>query len=202
MNKKLLKFMIFFLIIFSIITVYLLQTKKNNEEKKEIAIVDNIEKYGYTLYDNKSEVYKNKFNELKEVLNQEEVNEEEYAQVLSELFAIDFYNLNNKVTNTDIGGLEFIHPIAKEEFTLAAKDTIYKYVESNVYGGRNQELPEVTAAEASLIENKKFESEKVSDENAYEVQVDISYKKDLEYPTNITLTIVHNENKLYIVEVK
>lgn len=190
------------LIVCAILTFFYFYNKKDNKEIEEVKVVDNIEKYGYNLYDNKTEFYKSKFEELKNVLNSEELDEKKYAEILAELFVIDFYDLNSKVTNTDIGGLDFIHSKAKDEFISAAKDTLYKYIENNVYGGRVQELPEVSETKISSSLNKEFKSEKVTDENAYEIKIDITYKKDLKYPTSVTLTLVHEENKLYVVEVK
>lgn len=202
MNKKNIILAVLILIICLTIFVFYINDNSTNKQVNEVKIVDNIEKYGYTLYDNKSTLYKEKFNELKEILNKDEPNEKEYAEKIAELFTIDFYDLNSKKTNTDIGGIDFIHKNAKDEFILAAKDTLYKYIESDVYGERNQQLPEITAVTVSATENISFKSDKVSDEKSYEIKVDITYKKDLEYPTSVTLTLVHDENKLYIVEVK
>lgn len=175
--------------------------KKEKEDVKETKQVDNIDKYGYTLFDNKSKAYKEKFSELKEVLNEEEIDDKKYAKVVAELFTIDFYDLNSKVSNTDIGGLEFIHKDAKDDFVKTSEDTIYKYIKSNVYGGRKQELPVVTSAEATITETN-YQGKKVQDENAYIAEVDITYKKDLKYPTKVSLTIVHDEKKLYVVVIK
>lgn len=202
MNKKNIILAVLILIICLILFTFYINNKSSNKEVNEVKIVDNIEKYGYTLYDNKSSLYKEKFSELKEILNKEDFNEKEYAEKIAELFTIDFYDLNSKKTNTDIGGIDFIHKNAKDEFILAAKDTLYKYIESDVYGGRNQKLPEITTVVVSSIENVSFKSDKLSDEKSYEIKVDITYKEDLEYPTSVTLTLIHDENKLYIVEVK
>ena len=59
------------------------------------------------------------------------------------MFVTDFYTLSTKVTNQDVGGLEFIYSKNKDNFKLKASDTLYKYIESNVYGDRKQKLPEV-----------------------------------------------------------
>lgn len=181
---------------------FLFGNKEETSPLPEVKAVDNIEKFGYTLYDSKTELYKTYFNQLKDTLNQENIDEEKYAEIIAELFVIDFYTLNNKVTNTDIGGIDFIHEEARETFKLAAKDTIYKYVESNVYGERTQKLPEVSEVALVNISNSKFEGEKVTDENSYNVILGVTYKEDLGYPINVILTLVHVENKLYIVEVK
>jgi len=204
MNKKVkLGIILIVTIVLAIIGGYMIF---GNREKSEplpvIKEIDNIEKFGYVLYDNKSELYKTYFEQLKETLNQEEVNEEKYVEILASLFVIDFYSLNNKVTNTDVGGLDFIHEQALETFRLKAQDTIYKYIESNVYGDRNQKLPEVKNVTIVKVEQTKFESNVVSDELAYTVNLKVEYVEDLKYPTEINLTIVHVEEKLYIVEVK
>lgn len=205
MKKKIIISVVVILILtISGVFVYLNFFKE--EEKKpevvEVKVVDNIGKFGYILYENKNELYKEYFNMLKETLNQENIDEKKYAELLAELFVIDFYTLNNKASNTDIGGLEFIHKEAKDTFILAAKDTIYKYVESNVYGDRTQKLPEVATVTLTNTINEKFTGEKVTDENSYKVTMTLTYKEDMGYPTSVTITLVHVEEKLYIVEVK
>lgn len=202
MKKKIISLTVIIVIILAIFIAYYLKNEQENKEPEKIKVVDNIEKYGYSLYENKTSLYKNKFNELKEVLNAEEINEKKYAEILSELFVIDFYDLKSKVTNTDVGGLDFILEDIKEEFTSAAEDSLYRYIESNVYGERAQELPSVSSTKILSSTNFNFESEKISDENAYEIEVEITYEKSLDYPTKVKITLVHNDNKLYIVEVK
>lgn len=204
MNKKVkIGIIVAITILLSIIGGYFIfGNRQKTEPLPVIKEIDNIEKFGYVLYDNKSELYKTYFEQLKETLNQEEVNESKYAEILATLFVVDFYSLNNKVTNTDVGGLDFIHEQALETFRLKAQDTIYKYIESNVYGERKQKLPEVKNVTVVNIEQTKFESDVVSDELAYTVNLTIEYVEDLKYPKEVKLTIVHVEEKLYIVEVK
>ena len=86
--------------------------------------LDTLELYGYTLDDEDTELYKTYFNELKEVLNEEEIDKEEYASLLVQLFVVDVYNLDNKLTSTDIGGLEFIHTDMVENFKINLGDTM------------------------------------------------------------------------------
>ena len=189
-----------------IIVAVLVITKLTNNKPKETVVeeakqVDNIDKYGYYLFDNKSKLYHEKFKELKEVLNAETLDEKAYAKVVAEMFAADFYDLESKVSNTDIGGLDFVHPDAKEDFTKTAIDTMYRYVETNVYGARKQELPVVKSATANITE-ARYAGQKLVDEKAFSGEVTLEYVKDLGYPTKVTLSIVHVDNKLYIVNVK
>lgn len=204
MNKKVITGVLIAIILITGGTVLYLDPFKEEvkPEVVEVKAIDNIGKFGYVLYENKTEVYKEYFNNLKETLNQEIIDEKKYAELLAELFVIDFYTLSNKVSNTDIGGIEFVHKEAKDTFILAAKDTIYKYVESNVYGDRKQKLPEVATVTLVNTKNEKFTGETVTDDNCYKVEMNLTYKEDMGYPTTVTITLVHSGEKLYVVEVK
>lgn len=192
-------------VVIVVAAIFLLNLRNNNKPKEKVVEqakqVDNIDKFGYVLFDNKSKLYHEKFKELKDVLNAKEFDDKAYAKVAAEMFAIDFYDLNSKVSNTDIGGLDFVHPDAKETFSKTATDSMYKYVETNVYGNRKQELPAVKDAKSTITDHR-VAFEKVKDEKGYSAVVDITYEKDLGYPTKVTLSLVHVDNKLYVVEVK
>ena len=148
-----------------------------------------------------NDAYKDKFQELSKELTKEEVDEKEYARILSELFVIDLFDLNSKVSNTDIGGIDLFYPSTRGDFAKTEESGMYKYIESNVYGGRKQTLPVVTSAVAT-VEATKYEGKITTDENAYKATVDITYKKDLEYPTKVYLTLVHSDNKLFVINIK
>lgn len=198
MNKKI----IYIIVVLAVVLSIYLGVKDSFKTKSsETNVIDIIEKYNYKLYDNRQESYKEKYYELKENLKSEEINDIEYAKKVAELFAIDFFTLDNKLTNTDIGGLEFIYGEMVTELSKKARNTIYKNVESNIYGDRNQELPSVKSAETTKIETKKYEHDKLKDDNAYEISVDIKYEKDLKYENSVTLTLVHEQEKIYIVEI-
>ena len=142
--KKNVKKIIIVILVLLLITVGVFAYLKYNhkEETKEIKIVDNISKYGYKLKENKPEKYKTMFKELKEILNKDEVSEEEYVKKISELYIYDFYSLKDKLAKTDIGGVDFVHKDILENYLQNAQDTYYKYVESNLYSIRKQDLPE------------------------------------------------------------
>ena len=161
-----------------------------------------VKEFAYELYDNKSDLYKSYFAKLKEELTKDQVNEEEYAKLVAQLFVTDFYSLADKKTNTDIGGLDFIYPDKKDNFVLKAQDKYYKYVETNVYGDRTQELPKIKQVDIVSATNGVVTVGDVSDPLGYTVVATITYEKDLGYPTQVTLTMVHVEKKLFIVEVK
>lgn len=199
--KKLI-FVILMVIIIIFGSYYMVSNFLGDKETTKTKVVENeIKEYGYTLNEHETKLFKSLFNSLKTTLNASSVDEEEYASTISKLFVATFYNLDNKLSNGDIGGTQFIHLDAKDNFILKAQDTIYKYVESDIAGKRNQELPIVTNIEVDGIYNKSFEYGKKKDKNAYEVKLTWEYKEDLGYPTEATIILVHEtESKLSIVE--
>ena len=182
-NKK--KYIVIGLIVLALIlfgvTWYLISNKEA-VPVEEIKKADDIKtnEFDYVLYENKSPLYKEYFAKLKETLLKDEVNEEEYVKILSQLFVVDFYSLSEKKTSTDVGGLDFIYEDIKENFILKATDTIYKYVESNVYGDRKQELPKVISTTVTNVVKEAVTYDSVSDQEGYKVTVTIEYEKDMD----------------------
>ena len=208
MKKNLKKKLAIVLIIVSIICFMLVFFKVTQKEKtpepEEVKKEDEIQtkEFDYTLYDNKSDLYKEYFGKLKEELLKEEVNDQEYAKIISQLFVTDFYSLDDKLTSTDIGGLDFLYENIKENFVLKAIDTIYKYVQSNVYGERKQDLPKVSKVEVKEATLTPVTIGDLTDQNGYTVTLSITYEKEMGYPKEVTLKLVHVEKKIYVVEVK
>ena len=182
-----------------------------NKKPVEVKVVGNIDKYGYTLKDSHPAAYKKMFDELKEILLADTIDEEKYAKQISRMFIYDFYSLDYKKAKTDVGGVEFVHPAILDNFLFNAEDTYYKYVESDIYNNRNQQLPRVDEVEVKEIEKVAFdytttneagEKQELSDPEAYKVKVEWTYTTAAydKYQSSATLTIVHIDNKLYIVE--
>ncbi|NLL44247.1 MAG: hypothetical protein GX247_01085 [Mollicutes bacterium] len=201
--KKLILFIIVVIIVIGLIVGSILILKAslkgkeepNNEEKE---IIDNI--LDYTLDEDETEYYKNLFNQLKEVLNQDEINEEEYAKLVAQLFVADFFNLDNKINKNDIGGTQFVYKDFRSDFEKLARDSIYNHIENNIYGDRKQELPVVHSVAIENISQKKYTYNDKVDEKAYYIDVLIKYEKDLGYQEEASLILIHNEEKLEIAE--
>lgn len=168
---------------------------KGSERKK----LDSIELYGYTLSKNDTEIYKTYFKELSKVLNEKTIDYTEYAKLISKLFVIDLYTLDNKLASTDIGGLEFLHKDLKDNFKENMGSTLYNFVESNIDEKRTQELPIVKDVNVSDVFETKYTYNK-TEYDAYIVSTDITYEKDLGYPKSMKLTIIKDNNILYIVK--
>lgn len=161
--------------------------------------LDSLEMYGYTLDDLDTELYRTYFEELKEVLNDDEIDMSSYASVLSKLFITDFYTLSNKVTSSDIGGVEFVHADIVDNFKINAGDTMYNHVKNNVYGDRTQELPIVKNVTIDNIQEVKY-NYKDEEYDAFKVVVKWEYEKDLGYDNVGTLYLIKDNNKLNVVE--
>ena len=168
---------------------------KGSERKK----LDSIELYGYTLSKNDTDIYKTYFKELSKVLNEKIIDYNEYAKLISKLFVIDLYTLDNKLASTDIGGLEFLHNDLKDNFKENMGSTLYNFVESNIDGKRTQELPIVKDVEVSDVFETKYTYNK-TEYDAYIVSTNITYEKDLGYPSSMKLTIIKDNNILHIVK--
>lgn len=189
-------------LVIGIIIVPKLIPKKTT--KPEIRVINKIEAYGYELRDNKSKKYQAEFKELSKILAEKEVDEELYAKKLSEMFITDFYSLSDKTSKTDVGGVDIVHPDTLANFLENAENTFYKYVESNVYNNRNQKLPEVDNITVDSLEAISYSYKDTTDEKAYSVKVSWDYTSDefSDYQSSATLIFVHQDKKLYLVELK
>lgn len=183
-------------LVFSIKSIY--DSIKGSGEVKTLMTIDG---YGYTLNENDSEYFKSLFEELKKCLESDNVDEEEYASLLSKLFVTDFYSLKYAISKSDVGGVQFIYTDSQSSFTKKAKDTIYAYVKSNVYGKRNQELPNVKEVEVTNIEQDEYKGDKLKDDKAYIVDLKLTYDEDLDYPDEVKLILAHVNEKLEIVKI-
>jgi hypothetical protein len=167
-----------------------------------VTTVAEIDNYQYKMESNTTRIYKKYFKELEHELEDNKMDEENYASLVSKLFVIDYYTLNNKITNKNIGGVQFIHSNLRSSFIEKASNTMYKYIKSNLYGNRKQKLPEVNDVEIKSIKQINYKNNNYQDKSGYQVEVNINYVTDYDYPKEVTLTLIHEENKLVIVEIK
>ena len=190
----------FFLLLFVLLIGFIIY--KHFFKRDSVQIVSEIKDYSYILESNETKVYKKYYKDLEKELDDKRIDEENYAKLITKLFLIDFYTLSNKITNQDIGGVQFLYEGIQDNFKLKATDTLYKYVKSDIYGNRSQELPTVKDVEIESIENIDYSYLDEEDKNAFEVKAKIIYKKDLGYDKEKTLVVIHDDIKLSIVEIK
>lgn len=160
-----------------------------------VVVKDTMESHNYTLDERDSELFEEKYNELKDILSEDEIDFEKYAELISELFIIDLYTLNNKITKYDVGGLEYLVDDIVENFELKASETMYKYIGDLEYN----ELPEVSSIEIDEIDSKNiiYNDEEYS---GYNIEISWDYLKDLEYDTNGVLSLIIDDEIVKIIE--
>lgn len=202
LKKKVVVLIVLIIIALFSITGLILYNTFFSKSDNSVKVVDEIPGYGYTLQDDQPKIYKELFKELAEVLSKDSVDEDEYAKLISQMAVIDFYNLDNKVSKNDVGGVQFIRAKNIDNFVLEASETVYKYIEQDIYGNRNQTLPEVTSSSVKDIKQEAYSYKDIKDDKAYTVTVNIEYKKDLDYPTEVIVKLLHNDKKLEIYEMK
>ena len=192
------------LIVLITIGIILITNKPKTKEEETVKVINKVDKYDYQLKETKSKRYKKMFEELKEILQEETIDEEKYVSKITEMFIYDFYTLDDKTAKTDIGGVDFVYKDVLENFLINAQDTFYKYVESNIYNNRNQQLPEVDTITINAISNETFAYGTKNDDNAYIINVSWTYTSEdfSSYQNNAKLVFIHDENKLCLVELK
>ena len=173
----------------------------HDDEPKKIKNISEIKDYNYQLKSSATTLLKKEFNILKEILNTETINEENYASSIAKLFIIDLYTLSNKINKYEVGGSDYIFPSAVDNYKLNVTNTIYKYLENNSDGKRNQELPEVKSID---IENIELIEVKIEDSvySGYKINLKWDYIIDLEYDNFGEIILIKDNNKYYVTEKK
>ncbi len=171
---------------------------------KEAKVVNEVDKYGYQLKENKPKKYKELFGELKEILHAETVDETKYASKVAEMFIYDFYSLNDKTAKTDVGGVDFVYSGILPNFLQNAENTYYKYVESNLYNNRKQPLPVVADISINSVTQGEFAYGALNDPQAFVIQASWTYTDSqfAGYQSSAQLVLVHENEKLWLVELQ
>lgn len=207
-NKK--KFLLCLILIIIAVGAYFAY---NNLFKQEEAtapkVVDEIKNFNYVVNENDTKLFKTTFKELKEILNKKKVDNKKYAEVISKLFVIDFFNLNNKTSKNDVGGVQFVYSSYKTDFVDYARDGMYKQVENKIDNKKNQHLPEVTSVEVTKVEEvvpaNIFEHEDLENDteaDGYEVTITWKYKNGEGFQNKAVLTVVKDGDKLSIAKME
>lgn len=196
---KILLIVIIILIIVIIAAIVAFKFLKGSEPAEPVKVVDSIDNFDYTLDDRDTELMKNTYNELKTVLSSDEIDYEKYAEILSKLFVIDLFTMDNKVNRYDVGSTEYVYPDSVDNFKTNVEDTIYKSMENNSDGKRKQDLPEVSSIDNTSVETSTFTIGEEEHES-FVVNINWSYVSDLGYDDNAIITLIELNEKLYVVE--
>lgn len=187
--KKIIR--IIMLVVIALIAIYAIfvaiPSKKNKDEG-----IENINNK-YILYKRDSSLYKENFEKLRTILETSPVDNKEYAETIVKLFVIDFYTLDNKNDNTDIGGLQYVHSNLKDNLVLNASSTMYKYIKTTKELPKVKSITSVDTRETTYKINDK-------DYSAYAITINWEYDKDLGYEKQGTFIVANDNGNLSIVE--
>lgn len=156
---------------------------------------DKTVKFDYTLDKDNTNLMKENFKELKDILANDNINYEDYAKILAKLFIIDLYTIDNKKSMYDVGSLEYVYD--KENFKTRCQNTLYKGL-NDKSTRKNNEYPIVESINIDSFENGEFTYNDNKYES-YEITLSWDYKKDLGYDKKGKVTIIKIEDKLYVV---
>ena len=156
---------------------------------------DKTAKFDYTLDKDNTNLMKENFKELKDILANDNINYEDYAKTLAKLFIIDLYTIDNKKSMYDVGSLEYVYD--KENFKTRCQNTLYKGL-NDKSTRKNNEYPIVESINIDSFENGEFTYNDNKYES-YEITLSWDYKKDLGYDKKGKVTIIKIEDKLYVV---
>lgn len=205
-----LRYLLFILIVVGVVSLIgygafkLLDSGNKKEEKpKEVIKVNEQEIKGYGIFidDSDTTLYKDEFNALKTNLTGDEIDYDKYAESVAKMFIIDLYTIKNKINKYDVGGIDFVYESAKGNYTTNVTDTIYKYVEDDSKGEREQQLPVVKSITVDDVKKGKF---KIDAENkeypSYTIKLTWTYSIDLGYDTTGEVIVIRKDDKLFVVE--
>ena len=187
--KKIIR--IIMLVVIALIAIYAIFVAIPSKKNKDKGI-ENINNK-YILYKRDSTLYKENFEKLRTILETSPVDNQEYAETIVKLFVIDFYTLDNKNDNTDIGGLQYVHSNLKDNLVLNASSTMYKYIKTTKELPKVKSITSVDTRETTYKINDK-------DYSAYAITINWEYDKDLGYEKQGTFIVINDNENLSIVE--
>lgn len=202
MKRKYRRVFMFFIVLLIACVMALLMLKffhNLKQNTKKVNVIDSLENYDYKLEDRDTVLYKNLYNELKMVLKEEKIDKNKYAEVISKLFIVDLFTLDNKLSKYDVGGTDFVYEDSRDNYKLDVEETLYKTIKNNADGKRRQDLPIVKEINLENLEEGKF---KLGDNEVASLETILSwtYEKDYGYDKKAKVTLVEKDDKLYIVE--
>ncbi len=166
---------------------------------KETVVTNTIEEYGYNLEDRDTLLFEQLFEELKNLLNVPEYDTEEYVKLISELFIVDLFTIDNKLSRYDVGGTEYVYFGAVDSFKSVVESSIYKTVENNLDGTRTQDLPVVASVTVSEISEITYTMPDESVVDGYRVALDWTYEESLGYDDSGVLIVIPDGEKMGVV---
>ena len=201
MKKKILVVLLVLIFLYCIggVIYSVLISQKDNTDKTTNVLIK-IDGYDYFIDEKReSSLYINEFKNLKENLESDEINIDDYIKCIAKLYIIDLYSLNSKNNKYDVTSTQYVNEQIRDNFKLKVSETIYKYIEDNSDNLRKQELPQVSEVVIKNVETVYYLLNDV-EISAYKVNVEWLYEKDLGYDTSANLILINDNNMVSVLE--
>ena len=193
-RKRALIIILVLLVVISIGAALIIKVFKDDPKQVvKVNVLKQNDKYGYTLTDNDSDYFKDEFDKLIKIIDNDPVNEEEYATQVARMFTIDLFTMSTKINKYDIGGYEYYHSTKKDVFEKKVIYGLYETLLDNTYGDRNQELPEISNVETVSTEKTTYKLD-TNEVDGYLVKLKMTYQKDLDYPEEASIVVCKEDN--------
>ena len=196
---KRLLFIIALAIIVILVGILILHFYHSLNKNQTIKVIEKVENFEYVLEDRDTVIYKNIYQELKHNLESKNIDQTKYAEQVAQLFIIDLFTLDNKLSSYDVGGVEFVYPDAVANYKVNVEDTLYKNMENNADGKRKQDLPVVS--KITVVSNEQGEFN-LKDEtvSCYVITLTWEYEKNLGYDQKAEVKVIRQDEKMYVGE--
>jgi len=200
MKKRIAVFALIAILIYAVGgIIYYFVTKE--EHKTEAYYMAEIEGYPYKLRSDATPLMILLFSDLIDVLEHTDINDEEFAKLIGQLFIVDLFTMTNKQNKYDAGGYLYVYPDHVENFKFNVNDTLYRFLEDNTNGKRKQSLPEVSSIEVTEVEEIEFKSEEKT-YNAFRFIINWKYLEDLGYQDKAEVKVARVDKFYFVVEQK
>ena len=193
--KGILLIVILFIIV-GIVLIFYGKMQKSKDQPVNVAVVnDTIDKYGYTLNSDATAYYQQEFDALKDMANNNS-SDEDIAKQVAKLFVIDLYSMNYKVNKYEVTSAQYFYSDKQDMHKQKVIDKLYNLMQDNAYADRKQSLPEVTNVTINNSTKTTYQLSDTKKVDAYVIDVGITYKEDLGYDTEDSVTLVKDNNNV------
>ena len=165
----------------------------NQNKPIEVKVLDEVKDFGYKISDRDTKYYKEEFAKLKKIINEDPIDNKQYAEYVARMFVNDLYTMSTKVNKYDVGGIEYYHKNDLDDFTKSVMDTLYKTMLDDTYGTREQKLPEVASVETVSVEETTYDVDGTK-VDGYKVVLKWTYVNDMGYDNQGTVIVVPEGN--------
>ena len=145
-------------------------------------------KFDYTLEKRDTDLMKENFKELDNVLCDDQIDYKKYADFLSKLFIIDLYTIDNKKNMYDVGSLEYVYDkdysnVIIEQLLYYSNGTIMNGLNSTILKNVSIAIPDINEQLqiVNYLKKKTQEIDNLIDSKSKIIEELEQYKKSLIY---------------------